>query len=70
MLSTALGQDGVDWTAAALPHRLRRLDEAWLTVSGIEYEVGAPAIGQLRDFEQIDFTFQSRFPLAVPFRWE
>ena len=38
--------------------------EAWLTVSGIEYEVGAPAIGQLRDFEQIDFTFQSRFPLS------
>src|SRR5690348_5091902 len=68
MLSTALGQDGVDLTfsfddasrlsgadpeddpAAARSHRLRRLDEAWLTVSGIEYEVGAPATDQLRDF--------------------
>jgi len=65
MLSTALGQDGVNRTfgfdypgrfsgpdpehdpAAALPHSLRRLYEARLTVSGIEDKVGAPATGQL-----------------------
>src|SRR5260221_5691505 len=44
------GADAEHDPAAALPHRLRRLDEAWLTVSGIEYEVGAPATGQLQDF--------------------
>src|SRR5271156_1035887 len=68
MLSTALGQDGVDRTfgfdyagrlsgadpkddpRAAFPHRLRRLDKAWLTVSSIEYEVGTSAARQPRDF--------------------
>src|SRR5262249_56519115 len=44
------GADAEHDPAAAPPDGLRGLNEAHLAVGGVEDEVDAPAIGQLRDF--------------------